>query len=208
MTFATLAEAQRECNNHAGEFPDWSAAVFEQVTDHRYFFMWAETPVALLKSQIRQNAYIVALLVRGDWERSDHLYRYLYAMHLSADSAEGLSPANKLLAEGVARLMRHNHFDEALRDSGGTYGGDVPEEAPYEYSLELEALFKLLSSEHLPDRVNALLVLSSWDLKLLPADMHKALEYLARNDSHTVVRQWAEFVLDPLNKPIPPRQGV
>ena len=218
MTFATLQDAQRECNNHAGEFPGWYAAVFEQATDHRFFFMWASTPIELLKAQARHNAYIVSMLVHGErangfiqwpgeWERRDHFYRYLYAMHLLADETEALSPANKQFADGIALLMRHNHFDEAFRDGGGTFGGEVPEDAPYDWSIELETLFTLMGSDEVADRTNALFILSAWDMKLLPADIRAAILYLARNDKHQIVRQWAEFVLDPLSKPIPPQCG-
>lgn len=219
MTFATLSDAQRECNNHAGEFPGWYAAVYEQATDHRFFFMWAQTTVELLLAQTRQNAYIVSMLVHGDrasrgfiqwpgvWERRDHFYHYLYAIHLLADGTEHLSPANKAFSDGIARLMQHNHFDEATRDGGGIYSGDVPEEAPFEWSRELEALFTLMGSDGVVDRVNALFVLSAWDMKLLPADIRAAIEYLASHDEHQIVRQWAEFVLDPLSKPIPPQWG-
>lgn len=219
MTFATLSDAQRECNNHAGEFPGWYAAVYEQATDHRFFFMWAETTLELLNAQTRQNAYIVSMLVYGDhaargfvrwpgeWERRDHFYQYLYAMHLLADGTEALSPVNKQFSEGVTLLMQHNHLDEAGRDGGGIYGGDAPADAPYEWSIELEALFGLMGSDEFADRVNALFVLSAWDMKLLPADIRAAIEYLARNDQQAIVRQWAEFVLDPLTNPIPPHWG-
>lgn len=136
MTFATLQDAQRECNNHAGEFPGWYAAVFEQAADHRFFFMWAATTMELLKAQTRHNAYIVSMLVHGErangfiqwpgeWERRDHFYRYLYAIHLLADETEGLSPANKALADGIALLMRHNHFDEAFRDGAFARLNDI-----------------------------------------------------------------------------------
>ncbi len=218
MTFATLQDAQRECNNHAGEFPGWYAAVFEQAADHRFFFMWAATTMELLKAQTRHNAYIVSMLVHGErangfiqwpgeWERRDHFYRYLYAIHLLADETEGLSPANKALSDGIALLMRHNHFDEAFRDGGGTFAGDAPADAPYDWSVELETLFNLMGSDEVADRTNALFILSTWDMKLLPADIRAAILYLARNDKHQIVRQWAEFVLDPLSKPIPPQWG-
>jgi len=208
MIHPTLQAAKAECTEKQDQ-GRW-AAVYQRVVDRQYFCIWAMNRRTLVNCQQLHNAYIVALLYNGDWIAADHFMNLIGQHAQVAEEVFENAPTetNRQISDALFALSMRSPFNLGLDEAGGANWGMAPEDAPYEYSLELEALFKLLSSEHMPDRVNALLVLSSWDLKLLPADMHKALEYLARNDSHTVVRQWAEFVLDPLNKPIPPRQGV
>jgi hypothetical protein len=202
MTFATLDAAKRHCES-LGQVADW-AAIY-QTQDRDYFYQWAETRQELIAFQIVRAGRIVAFWRNGAWNGTDHLLMHLHRLCDSAERFAYLSSINQALADGIRFLTTHNLIDMAREDSGGVYFL-VPEEAPYEWSAELDVCLKLLQSAAVADRLSALMFLTTWDLELLPADIHRAIELTALTDPIRLVRQWAEFVLDPLTKPIPPRE--